>query len=61
MKMESRKKLAERISTYRIAHDWSQAQMAAIVGICTRTIVRAESGKGYLGPRTRYKIEKLIG
>lgn len=53
--------LAERLRAYQLERDWSRQQMADVMNVSVYQVERALSGKGKVGPRAIYKIEKFIG
>jgi len=53
--------LGERLRELREAHHWSQAALAADVGITTKTIGRLERGETLGSPTTLKRLAKSLG
>ena len=51
--------LEDRIREFRYRRGWTQKQLAVVVGVHPRTILRAEAGEP-LSPQTLYRLEEVL-
>lgn len=51
--------LEDRLKEFRYKRNWTQKQLAVLVGVHPRTILRAEAGEP-LSPQTLYRLEEIL-
>lgn len=52
-------KIGQRVRAWRLKKDWSQGQMAKLIGVSQAFWSRFESGKKLLGPASAKKLEAV--